>query len=109
MAFSEYDIIYVNQKATKGSALAEHLAYHPLEWTMWFDEASNLLGNGIGVVLASPRNQCFPFLAKLGFSCTNNMAECEACTMGLMMALEHQVKQLKVFGDLALVIYQLRR
>ncbi|RDX92399.1 hypothetical protein CR513_25486, partial [Mucuna pruriens] len=31
----------------------------------------------------------------------------EACTMGLMVALEHQVKKLKVFGDSALVIYQL--
>ncbi|RDY00990.1 hypothetical protein CR513_15746, partial [Mucuna pruriens] len=31
MALSEYDIIYVSQKAIKGSALAEHLAYHPLE------------------------------------------------------------------------------
>ncbi|RDX68156.1 Retrovirus-related Pol polyprotein, partial [Mucuna pruriens] len=109
MALFEYDIIYVNQKAVKGSALVEHLAYHPLEdsqplfhefqyehitatmsielqveeWTTWFDRASNLLGNGIGVV--------------------------QACTMGLMMALEHQVKKFKVFGDSALVIYQLRR
>ncbi|RDX77093.1 hypothetical protein CR513_42837, partial [Mucuna pruriens] len=30
MALSEYDIIYVSQKAIKGSALAEQLAYHPL-------------------------------------------------------------------------------
>ncbi|RDY12508.1 hypothetical protein CR513_02662, partial [Mucuna pruriens] len=36
------------------------------------------------------------------------MVEYEACTMGIMMALEHQVKKLKVFGDLALVIYQQR-
>ncbi|RDY07278.1 rnhA, partial [Mucuna pruriens] len=117
----------------KESALAKHLAYHPLEdsqpllhefpdehitattsikpqveeWMMWFDEASNLLGNGIGAVLASPTNQCFPFSAKLGYDCTNNMAEYEACTMGLLMALEHQVKKLNVFCDSTLVIYQL--
>ncbi|RDX80441.1 hypothetical protein CR513_39012, partial [Mucuna pruriens] len=30
MALSEYDIVYLNQKAIKGSALAEHLAYHPI-------------------------------------------------------------------------------
>ncbi|RDX62834.1 Gypsy retrotransposon integrase-like protein 1, partial [Mucuna pruriens] len=77
------------------------------EWTMWFDGASNVVGNGIGVVLISPDNQCLPFAAKLGFDCTNNMAEYEACTMGLLMALEHQVKR-RVFGDSALVIYQLR-
>ncbi|RDX63345.1 Retrovirus-related Pol polyprotein, partial [Mucuna pruriens] len=123
MALSEYDIIYVNQKAVKGSALVEHLAYHPLEdfqplahefpdehiatttsidplveeWSMWFD----------GVVLASPKNQYFPFATKLGFDCTNNMAEYEAWTMGLLIALEFQVKK-RVFGDSALVIYQLR-
>ncbi|RDY14415.1 rnhA, partial [Mucuna pruriens] len=133
MALSEYDIIYVSRKAVKGSALAEQLTYHPLEdsqplshefpnehlaaatstetlveeWTMWFDGASNLLGNGIGVVLASPKDQCFPFSAKLGFDCTNNMAKYEGSIMGLLMALEHQVKRLKVFGDSTLVIYQL--
>ncbi|RDX69989.1 Retrovirus-related Pol polyprotein, partial [Mucuna pruriens] len=83
MALSEYDIVYISQKAIKGR-------------------------NGIGVVLVSPKDQCFPFSAKLGFDCTNNMAEYEACTMGLLMAAEHQAKQLKVFGDSALVIYQLR-
>ncbi|RDY06381.1 Gypsy retrotransposon integrase-like protein 1, partial [Mucuna pruriens] len=135
MALSEYDILYVNQTAIKGSALADQLAYHPLpnaqpwnhefpdehlmvaaankaqrddEWTMWFDGASNIVGNGVGVVLISPSDQCFPFAAKLGFDCTNNMAEYEACTMGLLMALDHQVKKLRVFGDSALVIYQLR-
>ncbi|RDX91800.1 hypothetical protein CR513_26157, partial [Mucuna pruriens] len=36
------------------------------------------------------------------------MAKYEACIMGLLMALEHQAKRLKVYGDSALVIYQLR-
>ncbi|RDX68610.1 hypothetical protein CR513_52374, partial [Mucuna pruriens] len=36
------------------------------------------------------------------------MAEYEACIAGVLMAVEHQVKKLKVFGDFALVIYQLR-
>ncbi|RDY06281.1 rnhA, partial [Mucuna pruriens] len=134
MALSEYDILYVNQTAIKGSALADQLAYHPLtdpqplgyefldehimvatanraqrddEWTIWFNGAFNIVGNGVGVVLISPSNQCFPFAAKLGFDCTNNMAEYEACTIGLLVALEYQVKRLKVFGDSALVIYQL--
>ncbi|RDY12184.1 Retrovirus-related Pol polyprotein from transposon 17.6, partial [Mucuna pruriens] len=120
MALSKYDIVYTSQKAIKESVLVEHLAYHPVsdyqpllhefpdehimtiagiepeldKWTLWFDGASNLLENRIGVVL--------------GFDCINNMAEYEACAMGITMALEHQVKKLKVFGDSALVIYQLR-
>ncbi|RDX91773.1 rnhA, partial [Mucuna pruriens] len=70
---------------------------------MWFDGASNILGNGIGVVLNSPKDQCFPFSAKLGFDCTNNMAKYEAYIMGLLMALEHQAKRLKVYGDSTLL------
>ncbi|RDX75788.1 hypothetical protein CR513_44290, partial [Mucuna pruriens] len=74
---------------------------NPAGWKLWFDGASNLLGNGIRVVLASPKDQCFPFLAKLGYDYTNNMAKYEACAMGITMAIEHQVKMLRVFGDSA--------
>ncbi|RDX68110.1 hypothetical protein CR513_52929, partial [Mucuna pruriens] len=130
---AQYDIVYTSQKAIKGSTLVEHLAYHlvpdyqsflhefldehimiveeiefePDRWILWLGGASNLLGNGIRAVLASPKGQCFPFSTKLGFDCTSNMVEYEAYAMGFMMALEHQVKELKVFGDSALVIYQL--
>ncbi|RDY13871.1 hypothetical protein CR513_01154, partial [Mucuna pruriens] len=45
----------------------------------------------------------------LGFDCTNNMVEYEACAMGITMSIEHQISRLKVFGDSALVIYQLRK
>ncbi|RDX93693.1 Retrovirus-related Pol polyprotein from transposon 17.6, partial [Mucuna pruriens] len=136
MALLEYDIVYTSQKGVKGSALAEQLAHHPLDeyhpvshefpdehilmaeenkyeaevegWKLWFDGASNLLGNGIGAVLASPLGQYFPFSTRLGFECTNNMAEYEACAMGITLAIEHQVGKLKLFSDSALVIYQLR-
>ncbi|RDX85759.1 hypothetical protein CR513_32998, partial [Mucuna pruriens] len=103
MALSEYDIVYKSQKAIKGSTLAEQLAHYPLgeyhlllhefldehimsvdeigltaesdKWKLWFDGASNLLGNGIGAILASLEGQYFPFSARLGFDCTNNMSE----------------------------------
>ncbi|RDY05868.1 hypothetical protein CR513_10239, partial [Mucuna pruriens] len=118
MALSEYDIVYVSQKAIKGSAIVEQLAHHPLvdhqpllheflneyimvmeeetefeaepdEWKLWFDEASNLLGNGIGAVLAFVEEQCFPFSTRLGFDYTNNMGEEEACAAKVLMAIEH--------------------
>ena len=79
----EFDIVYVTQKAIKGSALADYLAQQPLndyqpmhpelpdedimalfeeevededkdKWVVWFDGASNALGHGIGVVLVLP-------------------------------------------------------
>ncbi|XP_016731357.2 uncharacterized protein [Gossypium hirsutum] len=108
---SEFDIVYVNQKAVKKSAIADFLAsraledYEPLNfdflnkdlicvatteegaleelpWKLNFDGASNAVGNGIGAVLA--------------------------CIMGVRAAIEHKIKMLEVYGDSALVIYQLK-
>ena len=110
---SEFDILYVSQKAIKGSAIADFLAeraneeYEPMSfefpdedlmavlqiekkesleeegWKMYFDGASNALGRGVGAVLISPEGNHCPFTAKLSFDCTNNMAEYEACVLGL--------------------------
>ncbi|KAG8481511.1 hypothetical protein CXB51_026366 [Gossypium anomalum] len=129
---SEFDIVYVSQKAIKGSAIADFLAsralqdYEPLNfdfpneelmciamiedslWKLNFDGASNAVGNRIGAVLVSPKGDHYPFTCKSDFDCTNNMAEYEACTMGLQAAIERGIKTLEVYGDFALVIYQLR-
>ncbi|XP_040942302.1 uncharacterized protein [Gossypium hirsutum] len=104
---SEFDIVYVSQKAVKGSAIGDFLASRALEdceplsfdfpnedlmciaateenpqeshgWRLNFDGASNAVGNGIGAVLVSPN------------------------------AIERGIKVLEVYGDSALVIYQLR-
>ncbi|KAA3464082.1 reverse transcriptase [Gossypium australe] len=129
---SEFDIVYVNQKAIKGSAIAEFLAsraledYEPLSfdfpnedliyvanteecsWKLNFDGASNAVGNGIGAILVSPNGDHYPFTCKLDFDCTNNMAEYEACIMGIRAAIERKIRVLEVYGDSALVIYQLK-
>ena len=75
---------------------------------MYFDGASNALGHGIGAILMSPDGSHYLFTARLNFDCTNNIAEYEACVMGLQAAIERNVKVLQVFGDSALVIYQLK-
>ena len=123
---AEYDIIYTPRKAIKGSVVADHLAEHAIldpgpmwmdfpdesimntnksegdliqtTWVMKFDGASNSLGQGVGVVFVSPE----------GFDCTNNIAEYEACAFGIRAALDMGIKNLKVYGYSALVIYQLK-
>ncbi|XP_052479584.1 uncharacterized protein LOC128034783 [Gossypium raimondii] len=135
--FSEYDITYVSQKSIKGSTIVDFLAsrameeYEPLRfdfpdedlmgiskkegesskvqsWKMSFDGASNALGHVIGAVLVSPEGNHYPLTARLNFFCTNNIAEYEACIMGLCSAIERKIKILEVYGDSALVIYQIR-
>ena len=66
------------------------------------------MGHGIGAILISSEGDYCPFTARLNFDCTNNVAEYEACIMGLQAAIDKKVKNLKVYGDPALVIYQLR-
>ena len=75
---------------------------------MYFDGASNALGNGIDAVIISPEGSHTPFTARLCFNCTNNMAEYEACIMGLRAAIDLRIKFLSVFGDSALVISQIK-
>ena len=58
----------------------------------------------VGVMLISPEGNHFPFTAKLSFDCTNNVAEYEACVLGLQTAMEKKIKSLIVYGDSALVI-----
>jgi len=137
MLLSEFDILYVTQKAIKSSALAEFLAHQPIndyqpmqpefpdedimalfateededderKWVLFFDGASNALGHGIGAVLISPEKQYIPMTARLCFDCTNNIAEYKACVMGIRVAIELKVEHLNVYGDSALVIHQVK-
>ncbi|XP_028220339.1 uncharacterized protein LOC114401975 [Glycine soja] len=78
------------------------------KWIVWFDGTSNTLGHGVGAALVSPDNQCIPFTTRLGFDCMNNMAEYEACALGIQAPIDFKVKLLKVYGDSALVIHLLR-
>jgi ribonuclease HI len=124
---AEYDIIYKTRKSVKGSAIADHLADNAVEdyellnfdfpdedvlviesdwWTMYFDGAVNVSGNGAGAVIISPEGKQYPISIKLQFSCTNNTAEYEACIHGLEAALELKIRKLGVYGDSMLIICQ---
>ncbi|PKI79007.1 hypothetical protein CRG98_000648 [Punica granatum] len=73
---------------------------------MYFDGAVNSTGSGIGAVLISPDRRYYPIAVKVDFPCTNNMAEYEACILGLQAAIDFKVKELEVFGDSILTIFQ---
>ncbi|XP_070049326.1 uncharacterized protein [Nicotiana tomentosiformis] len=131
---SEFDIIYVTQKVVKGQALADHLAENPVDgeyeplkmyfpdekvlfvgehiteayddWRMFFDGATNFKCVGIGAVLVSETGQHYPVSAKLKFPCTNNMAEYEACILGLKLPIDMNVQELLVIRDFDLLVHQ---
>ena len=74
-------------------------------WKLYFNGASNALGHKIKAILVTPKGEYCPFTARLDFNCTNNMAEYEACVMGLQTVIDKGVKELEVYEDSALVIY----
>ncbi|XP_015072605.1 uncharacterized protein LOC107016735 [Solanum pennellii] len=63
-------------------------------WRLFFDGAANHQGKGFAAVLGSKSGQHYPMVAKLQFNCTNNMAEYEACILGLKMAIYMNVHEL---------------
>ncbi len=119
-------------KAIKGQAIADFLADGPADepsslkfdfldehilcvevesskivgWKMCFDGAVNQLGCGIGAVLISPTSVLIPIAVRLHFLCTNNIAEYEACIIGLKAAIDLGIDELEVYGDSTLVIFQ---
>ena len=98
---SEFNILYVSQKAIKGSAIVDFLTERANEeyetmsfdfpnedlmavlqieeeklpkengWKMYFDGVLNALGCGVRAVLMSPNGNHYPFIVKLIFDCTN--------------------------------------
>nr|KYP31139.1 hypothetical protein KK1_048858 [Cajanus cajan] len=75
---------------------------------MFFDGASNLMGHGIGAIVMSSQGKHILVTTRLDFECTNNIAEYEACTLGLQAALDNSITKLEVYDNSALVIHQLR-
>src|SRR6187397_1486985 len=128
---AQFDIRFMPQKAIKGSVVSDFLADFPIEdstpleenefpdeslmmteddtWTLYFDGASNQKGCGVGVLLVSPKEEHVPISIKLDFNVTNNVAEYEACMVGLETALALGVKKLRIFRDFSLIINQISK
>ena len=109
---SQYDMLFVPQKAVKGQALTDFLAIHPIPessklyedipdvifesnmisedevWQMFFDGASKTspkgkTNAGVGVVFISPQNHVLPRTFLLTEPYSNNVAEFNALLIGL--------------------------
>ncbi|XP_050278093.1 uncharacterized protein LOC126719600 [Quercus robur] len=125
----EFDLKYVARKTIKGSVVLDFCAENPIEgengkedfpdedilnvelgaYKMYFDEAVNRFGNGIGILLITLEGSHIPLAIKLNFEVTNNMANYEACITEMEAFRELGVKEVEVFGDSTLVIAQAQK
>ena len=126
---AEFDLKYVVRKIIKGSVVSDFCIKNPIEgedskedfldedildvelgtWKMYFDGFVNQYGNGIGILLITPKGSHIPLAIKLNFEATNNMAKYEACIAKMEALQELGVKEAEVFGDSTLIIAQAQK
>ncbi|KAM1206144.1 hypothetical protein FF1_006824 [Malus domestica] len=90
-------IIYVPAKAVKGQALADFLADHPIpaDWKISDD-------------LPDEEVFCIDIFPTWTIElCSNNVAEYQALSLGLQMAINMEIAALEIYGDSKLIINQL--
>jgi len=62
----------------------------------------------VGVVLVSPQNYIIPRAFSLTESCSNNVAEYNALLIGMQIADENGIKNLKAYKNSKLIVNQVR-
>ncbi|XP_058768442.1 uncharacterized protein LOC131642186 [Vicia villosa] len=105
--FPDEEIMHLKSKDYEEPLLEEGPDPESL-WGLIFDGAVNAYGRGIGEIIVMPLGSHIPFTARLMFGCTSNIAEYEACIMGLEEAIDLRIKILDVYGDSALVVNQIK-
>ena len=70
------------------------------------DGASNDIGSGANMMLISPEGHKILCAIRFGFKASNNEAKYEALIVGLHLARELQVSNVKNFSDSQLVVNQ---
>jgi ribonuclease HI len=75
---------------------------------MFFDGASSRESVGVGVVFLSPTQETISLSYKLEFETINNVAEDEALVLGLRVAKDMKIEEMEVFGDVELIVHQVK-
>jgi ribonuclease HI len=116
----EYDLAYEPLKSIKGQVVADFIVEHSIDqnsdescnlvsihpWKLFFDGSACREGQGVGVVLISPRGAVFEQSVPLEYFCTNNQAEYEVILLGLHILISMGVKHVEAFGDSLLVVQE---
>jgi ribonuclease HI len=74
---------------------------------LFFDGSACRKGQGVGVVLVSPRGAVFETSARLEYFCNNNQAKYEVILLDLQILSSLGVKHAKAFDDSLLVVQQI--
>jgi ribonuclease HI len=75
---------------------------------MYFDGAYSKDGACAGIVFISHSKEVITLSFKLEFEVKNNIAEYEALILGLRVARDMQIEDLTIFGDVKLIVQQVK-
>jgi phage terminase large subunit-like protein len=114
------NLTYEPLKSMKGQVVADFIVGHIIDqnsdescnlvsihpWKLFFDGSTCREGQGVGVVLISPRGAVSEQLTRLLYFYTNNQAEYEAILLGLHILCSMGVKHVEAFGYSLLVVKQ---
>jgi ribonuclease HI len=116
LALSEFELKFESAKAIKGQVIADFITEHrdPLvnlleitPWSLLFDGSSCGKGDGVGILLISPRVEMFEFAIPIQPTVTDHQAEYEVLLRGLQYLKEAKAISVEIYGDSELVIKQL--
>jgi hypothetical protein len=117
-ALIEYDLAYESLKSMEGQVVADFIIGHSIyqnrdelvnlvlirPWKLFFDGSACREGQGVGVVLISPKGAVFETSTRLEYFCTNNQAKYEAILLGLQVLSSMGVRHVEAFDDSLLVV-----
>jgi ribonuclease HI len=115
----EHDLAYKPWKSMKGQVVVDFIIGHSMDqnkdglfslvsispWKLFFYGSTCREGQGVGIVLVSPRGVIFERLTCLEYFCTNNQVNYEAILWWLQMLSSMDV--IEAFGDSLLVVSQI--
>ncbi|KAK8923846.1 hypothetical protein KSP39_PZI019753 [Platanthera zijinensis] len=80
----------------------------PVSWKIFVDRASGRYSVGSGVVLVSPQGTRIEQAVEIFFPVTNNQEEYEAIMVGLRLAKELAIQDIRAFTDSMVFASQIR-
>jgi ribonuclease HI len=119
-ALIKYDLAYEPLKSIKCQVVVDLIVGHSIDqnkddlfslvsihsWKLFFDGSTCLVGQGVVVVLVSPRGAVFETSTCLEYFCTSYLTEYGAILLGLQILSSMGVKHVEAFGDSLLGVQQ---
>jgi ribonuclease HI len=116
----EFDIEFCPRQAIKSLIMVDFVLEwteihmpppkeRPEHWIMYFDDALNLEGTGVGVLFISPQGEQLKYVLQIHYKASNNGAKYEALIHELYITMSLGIKRLLAYSDSKVVIEQVNK